>query len=273
MKTKLLIVLLMLITGASWGQVSIDQKNKTITIDASSKVKKYETLIEESGDYELIISNPDNNSISIMKDAVMQPAFSLDTAIIKSTNEENIKPPNTIKFRKNTEYTFTIYANDEPKERTYIIKTKSNWSWTTTFGANAIIYTNRNKFTTQKTSDNSYEIVQVQDKKQIDLLPTIMFTFMNKQDDVSPGFSGGLGINFQEISVFLGPSLGVGQNILITGGIALSRQYRPSTTYQTGQIVSEAISTENLNELQYRFNPFVGISFRFDKNPFGKKSE
>lgn len=105
------------------------------------------------------------------------------------------------------------------------------------------------------------------------LMPTIMFTFLNNHKSISPGFTGGLGVNFEEISVFTGLSLGIGQNIILTGGVGIHKQMRPNSEYYLGQTIDSSVTNENLNESQYRVNPFLGISFRLDKNPFGKKTE
>jgi hypothetical protein len=98
-----------------------------------------------------------------------------------------------------------------------------------------------------------------------------MFTFINNQRNFSPGFTGGLGFDFEELSVFAGGALGIGQNIILMAGIAVHKQNRPNTDYTVGQTIDSSVTSDNLNKMQYRVNPFVGISFRFDKNPFVAK--
>lgn len=261
----------MLWAGVVWGQVSIDEKNRTIQINADSSVKSFETLIKK-GEYTLVINNPKDLSISISKNAVLQPILSTESE--KTVKDrDTLMTSSTIKFKRNTEYTFKIYSTEDPKEKTYKIKSQTDWSWTTTFGANALFFTNRNRYVTQKAIDGSSVVTQIQDGKNMDLMPTIMFTFLNNHETISPGFTGGLGVNFEEISVFTGLSLGIGQNIILTGGLGVHKQVRPNSTYNVGQTIDSSVTNDNLNESQYRVNPFVGISFRLDKNPFGKKTE
>lgn len=60
---------------------------------------------------------------------------------------------------------------------------------------------------------------------------------------------------------------------MLTGGFAVNKQLRPNPNYSVGQVIDSTITNENLNVSQYRFNPFVGLTFRLNKNPFAKKEE
>ncbi len=270
MKTLLhhLVVPLLLCTGVAWGQVKIQEND--IILNADSGVKNFETQIEyeKNNCYTVTIKNLNDKSISIKKNATMLPVLTMGTEneTPLTSNDETILKK--ICFKRNTEYTFTITSDEEPKERIYKIKTKTDWSWTTTFGANAIFYTHRNKYISQKTDDGMQEVVEIQDRKQMELMPAVMFTFINNHTNIQYGFTGGLGINFEEIAIFTGISLGIGQNIILTGGIGIHKQTRPNSNYSIGQTIESTITNDNLNESQYRVNPFLGISFRLDKNPF-----
>lgn len=273
MKTKLLLIFVMCWGEKVFGQIEI--RGNEIIVNADSKVKSFETNIEyEKGQKHYVIKskNPKGNSISIKTDATLQDKLNTEekNSTPKSNDEVEI---GNITFGRNTELTITISADDDPKERIYIIKTKTNWSWTTTFGANAIFFSNRNKFISQEANDGTQQVAEVRDRKQMELMPTIMFTFMNNHNDFPFGVSGGLGVNFEEISVFSGISLGIGQNIILTGGVGVHKQTRPNSIYSVGQAIDSSVTIDNLNESQYRVNPFIGISFRLDKNPFGKKAE
>lgn len=289
MKRLLLIMMVFGFAGQSWGQVEI--KDKTIYIDAGSKVKSFETVLDfkkkkdfdndidrkKPNTYTLFYRNPNNYIISIKRKANMSAPLDIDKT------SENNKSQNaeehligTITFQRNTEYVFTIKgmkSDDEEIEHVYKIKTQTDWSWTTTFGANAVFYTNHNKFVSQKTESGEYSVVNINDKKNMDLMPSVMFTFQNNQMNFSPGITGGLGFNLQELAVFFGGSLGFGQNIILTGGVAVHKQNRPNTNFYEGQIIDSEITTDMLNEKQYRVNPFIGLSFRLNKNPFKETTE
>ncbi len=269
MRTKLLLLLLLGWVGAVWGQVDIDTKNSKITIDSEYKIDSVEVPVNR-GTYNLdVLGN--YNSISIKKGAILYPKLSVDS----TKNTESIRKFEftKLKFKSNTKYTILVSKSEEPKPRKYILYSQSDWSWTTSFGANALIFTSRSKFISQKDSNGSFSVTKVQDSKQMELMPTIMFTLINNQNNVSPGFTGGLGVNFEEIAVFAGASLGFGQNIILTAGIGVHKQNRPNSSYTVGQIIDSSVTNDNLNESQYRVNPFIGISFRLDKNPFGTKTK
>lgn len=276
MKKLILLLIFFGFAVQSWGQVDI--KNDSIFIKANSDMENFETQIEYQKNkcYKVIIENTFGKNVSIKKNATMLPILSTEPKVEREKNDtiivENIKLEN-ICFKRNTEYVFIITSTEDPKEKTYKIKTQTDWSWSTTFGANTIFFTNRNRFITHKTEDGSSAVTQIEDGKNMDLMPTIMFTFLNNHKSISPGFTGGLGVNFEEISVFTGLSLGIGQNIILTGGVGIHKQMRPNSEYYLGQTIDSSVTNENLNESQYRVNPFLGISFRLDKNPFGKKTE
>ncbi|MDV7697565.1 hypothetical protein N6B72_11580 [Chryseobacterium soli] len=265
MKTNVLVLFLLGWVGMVFGQISVN--DTMITIYADMPVKSFEIIVE-SGTYNYKIENPKNYSISITRNAALRPHLSTDVEEKnkKDSTKNSKEMNNKMVYRKNTEYIITIYADDEPKERIYKIKSQSDWSWTTSFGANAVLFTNRSKFTSLDS-----KVIEVRDGKMMDLMPSIMFTFINNHKDLSPGFTGGLGFNFEELSVFAGGALGIGQNIILTAGIAVHKQNRPNLDYTIGQNIDSSVTSDNLNKMQYRANPFIGISFRFDKNPFASK--
>ena len=274
MKKKLTVFALLCLSNAFFGQVTIDYNIKTIQIDASVPIN-YDSEIDfsilkssnQEFNYKIIL--PEGYNLSIERNTVLQPKLKTD-----SISKQGISSSQTymgkISFQRNTANIFTVYKGEE--KFTYKFKTKSLKSWTTTFGANAIIFNNRSKYLSSE-KDGINTVVEVKDSKKLDLLPAVMFSFMNNQRDFSIGYTGGIGTNFEEITVFSGLSLGIGQNIIVTGGVGVSKQMTPNTDYAVGQIIDSSITSDNLNESQYRINPFIGISFRLDKNPFGKKTE
>ncbi|AYZ13694.1 hypothetical protein EGY05_17865 [Chryseobacterium arthrosphaerae] len=269
MKTKILLLFLIW-SKFTFGQIMMEDKK--IIIDANSDTKSFETFIEffkndnSKNEYEIYAINPNNYSISLNKDTAMLPVLQTDMTQLKSGKIGN--KIGQITFKRNTELTITINATDgnKPVEKVYKIKTQTDWGWTTTFGVNAIFYTNRNKFASQKADDGTQKVAQVQSSKFMELMPALMFSFMDYQNTFSYGLTGGLGMNFEEIAIFTGVSCGIGHNFFLTGGVAVHKQSRPNTNYFTGQTIDSSITNDNLNESQYRVNPFIGISLRLDKN-------
>lgn len=276
MKTHFLLKILALvifIPSIFFGQIKVEKISEigknlkgTITIDLSIEIDSVEILVEK-GNYELYIPSPQLKSLVIRKQAIKYE--SLKTQKYKDSIKKSRGESSSIEkliFRSNTQYILYVGVTGNDKIRKYIIKSESDWKWTTSFGANAVFLTSRSRFTSL---DNT--VVQNKDSKMMELMPSIMFTFMNNQRNFSPGFTGGLGFNFEELSVFAGGAIGIGQNIIVTAGIAVHKQNRPNTDYTVGQEIDSSVISDNLNKMQYRVNPFVGISFRFDKNPFVAK--
>lgn len=246
-------------------------EEKKIIINANSDVKSFETFIEFSknnNEYMIYAINPNNYSISLNKDAAILPVLQTEMTIVESAKSDNIYKIGQITFKRNTELTITINdtGGNKPVEKVYKIKTQTDWRWATTFGVNTIFYTNREKFASQKADDGTQKVTQVQSNKFMELMPALMFSFMDYQNTFSYGFTAGLGMNFEEIAAFTGVSFGIGHNFILTGGVGVHKQTRPNTNYFIGQTIDSSITNDNLNESQYRVNPFIGISLRLDKN-------
>lgn len=275
MKTYFLLKILALvifIPSIFFAQIKVEKISEigknlegTITIDLSVEIDSLEILVEK-GNYELYIPSSQLKSLIIRKQAIKYESLKMQKKDSSNKLNGNSNVIEKLVFRSNTQYILYIGVTGNDKIRKYIIKSESDWKWTTSFGANAVFLTNRSRFTSL---DNT--VVQNKDGKMMELMPSIMFTFMNNQRNFSPGFTGGVGFNFEELSVFAGGALGIGQNIILTAGIAVHKQNRPNTDYVVGQAIDSSVTSDDLNKMQYRVNPFVGISFRFDKNPFVAK--
>lgn len=277
MKAKLLLLSFLVFTGTVSAQVDFNCENQKITINAATPINfeheiDFETCRTDKTSKKAItfyfeISLPDGYSISIKRNAYKQEPLAYDN-LVKGIKQHT----GTLTFDRNTEYEITITASDDVK-KVYKIRTKTSSNWTTTFGANAIFFSNRNVFISQKNND-THTVAEIQDRKQMDVLPVIMFTFLdNSKGNFNVGFSGGFGTNFQEIAIYTGLTLGIGQNVMLTGGVAVNKQVRPNSNYSVGQIIDSTITNDNLNVSEYRFNPFVGLTFRLNKNPFANKEE
>lgn len=273
----LLIALFSTVGNSAFSQVKIDGATNTIIINATSPID-YECEIdylkskgENSSTFTYEITIPKYFTLSIARNATLQPILSFEKQnIVGIIDTTAATYTGKITFNRNTENVFTIAKGEE--KFTYKIKTKSVRSWTTTFGVNSIFSSERSKFIASE-KDGVHTVSEVKDNKMLDLMPAVMFTFINKQKDFSLGFTGGLGTNFEEITIYSGFSIGIGQNIILTSGLSVNKQLTTNSNYSVGQEIPSSITTENLNESQYRVNPFIGISFRLDKNPFGRKTD
>lgn len=148
MKTKLLTFVLPVFAGAACGQVNVDvhSRPKKITIETDIKIDSVEMIVPR-GKYFLEVVGA--NSYTMKKGLV--PYNPLSTNILKD-GEKGIAPQigknkTNVRFGRSTEYTIIAVTNDSvPQQRKYVLRSQSDWSWTTTLGANAVIFTNRSKY-------------------------------------------------------------------------------------------------------------------------------
>ncbi|MEM7086341.1 MAG: hypothetical protein AAF489_09175 [Bacteroidota bacterium] len=160
-----------------------------------------------------------------------------------------------------------IATNNVINTYTYTFKGIPKYQWHTTVGLAAITLLNRDTYKTVAT-DNAFQIVQ--DGSQTIFNPVVLmqFTYINLETPTNLGVSGGIGFDFENISVFGGPSIYFGHNLILTAGLALNQQLRLDSKYEKNQIVSEAIDPSDLNTHYYRVNPFVSLTFALDNNLF-----
>ena len=125
-------------------------------------------------------------------------------------------------------------------------------------------------------SQEGYLLVAEKKPKLLDLeyIPTVFFTWMpfkRMSKSHSLGFSGGLGIDLQSPVVFAGCSLVINYNIGLNFGVVFHKQYQLKPQYYSDtetMMVDSLLSFEDLHRSVYRPSVSIGISFRFDSNPF-----
>jgi hypothetical protein len=99
----------------------------------------------------------------------------------------------------------------------------------------------------------------------------------SETSDTFGGLTAGLGVSTSNstsnpVAVFLGYAVGWGYNIALTAGIAVHQEQRLLGQYNSGQIVSENLTSSSLSQNVYAARFYAGILFRFGSNPFGSKA-
>ena len=121
---------------------------------------------------------------------------------------------------------------------------------------------------------NEFVITEEEDRKDLDFIPSIMFSYLfNNNKDFKWSPTGGLGIDSNKPTVFLGVSLFYQYNLSFTFGLVAHPQKQLAGRYKAGDILMELIEPEQLHQEPYKINPFFGLSFRFGKNPFQPEVE
>ncbi|MAO07459.1 MAG: hypothetical protein CL596_01965 [Alteromonas sp.] len=227
---------------------------KIVGTEADSiEVEKSESFVEEGP-----IENPESISANFNKNDLVKK-FSFTISNRKKVN---------IKIKKH----YTV--EDSIKKVSKIdlnFKSIKKHKWQTTYGVSGIYHVNSD---TYKTVQNGTNFMITEDGSQglVSPVPLIMFSYINLEKPSSLAWSGGLGFDTQNISLFFGPSYVIGQNLIFTAGVALHKQKRLDNKYDVGQIVDAAIDSNDLNTEYFRVNPFVSLTFNLSNNPFKSSS-
>lgn len=124
-----------------------------------------------------------------------------------------------------------------------------------------------NRYTINKNNDNG-------PKAWENISATINFTYPFHGDsrNFDGGFTAGFGINAGlELSGHAGLSAIIGENVILSTGIAFMQKQKLKGQYKEGQIIKENLSFDALHEKVWVPEVFFTIGFRFGSNPFVKK--
>lgn len=122
---------------------------------------------------------------------------------------------------------------------------------------------------------SEFRITEEEDRKGLDFIPSVMFSYIknNNNKDWKWSLTGGLGVDTNKPTVFLGISAFYHYNLGISVGLIAHPQKQLLGKYEEGEILSELIETDQLHYEPYRINPFFSVSFRFAENPFTRNEE
>lgn len=287
MKKLMFFTFLISVSQAIYAQTEIKM------IDVSSGVIKDEVTIK-TGNYSFFMAHFDTSKqyeISAIKKNVEISKLLTPEEFVATKSFVDAKEPRQIgnfDFSKGEKLTITINVFDIGKDAkdnrtktkietyTYVYKTEPRGEWRTTFGFNFVYLTNQDNYFSKSNTDGTFTITEGSNRKKFEYYPTLMFTwlpnnFMDDNKNWQIGFSGGIGYDFNtSLSVFLAPSIIYNENITISIGGAFHNQERLLSKYNKDQIVNEELDFGQLHDDYIRFNPFVSISFRLDRNPFTK---
>ena len=182
-----------------------------------------------------------------------------------------------LKRGEQLEIVITRATDDEPRTWTQVFSTEPRGEWQVSYGFSFITQIfNEEKQFFSAANDTSFTIKQENNRKSLSFAPSLFFTWMPTKSINEPwsiGFSGGLGFDFENPTVFLSPTISYNQNIKIHLGLVAHKQNVLLGKYEENQVINENLGSEQLHEQLYKINPFISVSFRFDQNPFQQQSE
>lgn len=181
----------------------------------------------------------------------------------------------TLKKGEYLEVTISRKSKDE-KEKLVVWKsvysTQKKGKWLTTYGFTFIPESiKKSEPFFAKQMDSTFVVSQLNRRSRLNFAPSIFFTwFPYKRADKDFAFTltGGLGYDFEAPTVFLGGSLLYNQNIGISFGLTAHQQEFLHGRYEEGDVLTESLGEEQLNEKLYGINPFISIVFRLGASPF-----
>lgn len=156
---------------------------------------------------------------------------------------------------------------------TLVLETEPRGEWVTTFGA-TFLPDRDELFHTEAAGDDKFKIVADQESTGLKVpMPSVYFSWLStpqKRRNLQWSPTIGFGLDDESIGVFGGLSLTYNQNISVMGGVAIAGERRLMGRYKPDQEVGENLNEDQLHRVVYRPAPFVGVTVRFDRNPFKK---
>jgi hypothetical protein len=159
--------------------------------------------------------------------------------------------------------------------------------WLTFYGFNFVNSGDQNFFSKQLGSATpvTYAITQETNRNPWTFAPSVYFIWLpaknfdswvarpfawrDPSSDVFGGLSAGLGFDTSNPIVFAGYGIGWGYNVMATFGVVMHKEKRLSGQYIPGQVVTDNLTPDQLQQDTYRSRFYVGLAFRFGSNPFG----
>ncbi|MCH9813056.1 MAG: hypothetical protein K0U47_03835 [Epsilonproteobacteria bacterium] len=168
----------------------------------------------------------------------------------------------------NENLTLSINRKEESKDISWNYKwnVKQTSYWIYHFGFS---FTSKNKdqyFI--KANGDDHNITKKEDRDGYDYLPSLMFSYY---DESWPSLMRGTqlaittGLNFEKdnIALFMGPSLVIGDNFLLTVGPSVRREKVLDGRYNVGDSVASDFSEDKLYEDAYKFRWHIALGYRF----------
>jgi hypothetical protein len=127
-------------------------------------------------------------------------------------------------------------------------------------------------FTKPIPDTNIYQIATERRTRQFDAVPTVMFAFEPTESLGIHPWLVGLGLDLTNPVLMLGTGFTFKSNLVVSVGGAFRQERVLNGQYAPGDTVPTALTADQLERNEYRLRPYLSVTLRFDKNPFGKTS-
>jgi len=157
---------------------------------------------------------------------------------------------------------------------TFVWTTGPRGEWHASYGFGFFKADDEKFFTRPGEEDGTFVIHREADRHDLSFAPAVFFTWAKesrKVRDLDFGPAGGLGFDLSKPVVFVGWQFTYNQNYTLNLGLVAHPETRLDGQYEVGQVLKEALTPDKLeDDSSYGVAGFIGVSFRFGKNPFKK---
>lgn len=175
-------------------------------------------------------------------------------------------------------------TGSSPIDKTYTVTTGQCGRWVTHYGVGFLEDENEEFFTSAVMDEmgmtTGFEIKAEGDRgEDYDTELVVTFTYLPRGTGILSlgrfgrlGFMGGVGADLDERLVMAGMSWIWGENVNLFVGCAGHMRTHLDGQFEVGQILKQDLPPDKLVDETYSVDLIFGASFRFDSNPFKKKS-
>jgi hypothetical protein len=150
-------------------------------------------------------------------------------------------------------------------------------SWVTTYGFAYIVdaFSQDESYTAKQIGTTAtYRITKDAHRGAMNYVPTIFFSWQpskaNMSGDLSWVVSGGLGFDLSNPVVELAPlGFSWNRNLTLHLGVAVAKLGKLQGQYSPNDTIMTNLKPDQLTHSVYALNPFIALSFTFNKSPFG----
>jgi hypothetical protein len=148
---------------------------------------------------------------------------------------------------------------------TYEGSTGKRGSWQASHGF-GVTPNNDRQYFSKAGDDDTFAITQKRDNGGVQPNAAVFYTWLpaaweNKYCHF--GIAGGIGVDQNNLVLLLGPHITFNQNLGLVAGIALHQEKRLRGEYDVGQVLTESLTSDALEEKVGETTWFVGITYRF----------
>jgi hypothetical protein len=195
----------------------------------------------------------------------------VETVVRERTEFRSREYPKGLSRGESLIVTVTRGAGADQKKWILEITTGRSGEWRVLYGFNYVPDNDDHFFLRENTTTaGTYDIVEERGDNDLNFVPTIFASWQaNRPGALSWGLSGGMGFDSDKPHVFVGPTVVFRQNISLNLGLVMHERRRLDPQLDRTKPLPTLLDNEKLYRTDgYRPNWYIGIGFRFDKNPF-----